>query len=118
MSTLNQRPRHSFQTDDKALLPIAEKVQSGVRLDYDDGVTLYRSGDILAVGWLANMVREKLHGDTAYFNVNRHINPTNVCVASCRLCAFGRKKGDAGTYTMALERGVGDGCDRVHGGRD
>src|SRR5487761_769143 len=103
LPTLNQRPRHSFQTDDKALLPIAEKVQAGVRLDYDDGVTLYRSGDILAVGWLANMVREKLHGDTTYFNVNRHINPTNVCVAACRLCAFGRKKDSAGSYTMALE---------------
>ena len=95
--------RHSFQTSDHALLPIAEKVQAGERLNFDDGVALYRSGDILAVGWLANSVREKLHGDTAYFNVNRHINPTNVCVASCRLCAFGKKKGDAGTYTMALE---------------
>jgi len=97
------KPRHSFQTDDAALLPIAEKVQSGERLNFDDGVALYRSGDILAVGWLANLVRERLHGDIAYFNVNRHINPTNVCVASCRLCAFGRKKGEAGTYTMALE---------------
>jgi aminodeoxyfutalosine synthase len=66
-------------------------------------VALYRSGDILAVGWLANLVRERMHGDIAYFNVNRHINPTNVCVASCRLCAFGRKKGEADTYTMALE---------------
>ena len=97
------KPRHSFQTDDAALLPIAEKVQQGQRLSFDDGVALYRSGDILAVGWLANLVRERLHGDLAYFNVNRHINPTNVCVASCRLCAFGRKKGEAGTYTMALE---------------
>jgi aminodeoxyfutalosine synthase len=97
------KPRHSFQTDDPALLPIAEKVQAGQRLNFDDGVALYRSGDILAVGWLANLVRERLHGDTTYFNVNRHINPTNVCVASCRLCAFGRKKGEAGTYTMALE---------------
>ncbi len=97
------RPRHSFQTDDPELLPIADKVQAGQRLNFDDGVALYRSGDILAVGWLANFVRERLHGDTAYFNVNRHINPTNVCVASCRLCAFGRKKGEAGTYTMALE---------------
>jgi len=97
------KPRHSFQTDDSALLPIAEKVQAGQRLNFDDGVALYRSGDILAVGWLANLVRERLHGDTTYFNVNRHINPTNVCVASCRLCAFGRKKGEAGTYTMALE---------------
>lgn len=99
----SQRPRHSFQTDDPALLPIVAKVQAGERLGFDDGLALYRSGDILAVGWLANTVRERLHGDIAYFNVNRHINPTNVCVASCRLCAFGKKKGDAGTYTMALE---------------
>jgi aminodeoxyfutalosine synthase len=97
------RPHHSFQTDDPALWPIAEKVQAGERLNFDDGVALYRSGDVLAVGWLANLVRERLHGDIAYFNVNRHINPTNICVASCRLCAFGRKKGEAGTYTMALE---------------
>jgi len=48
-------------------------------------------------------VREKMHGDIAYFNVNRHINPTNVCVAACRLCAFGRKKDAPGAYTMALE---------------
>ena len=102
-SVIAPRSRHSFQTDDAALLPIAEKVQSGERLNFEDGVALYRSGDILAVGWLANWVRERMHGDTAYFNVNRHINPTNVCVASCRLCAFGKKKGDAGTYTMALE---------------
>jgi aminodeoxyfutalosine synthase len=95
--------RHPFQTDDISLLPIAAKVAQGERLSFEDGVTLYRSGDILAVGWLANLVRERLHGNIAYFNVNRHINPTNVCVASCRLCAFGRKKGDAGTYTMALE---------------
>ncbi len=102
-SAMLAKPRHSFQTDDPALEPIAAKVQAGERLNFDDGVALYRSGDILAVGWLANLVRERLHGDIAYFNVNRHINPTNVCVASCRLCAFGRKKGEAGTYTMALE---------------
>ena len=98
-----QRARHGFQTEDARLEPIAKKVVAGERLSFDDGVTLYRSGDILAVGWLANLVRERLHGDVTYFNVNRHINPTNVCVASCRLCAFGKKKGEAGTYTMALE---------------
>ncbi len=97
------QPRSAFQTDDANLRPIAAKVQAGERLSFEDGVALYRSGDILAVGWLANLVRERMHGNTAYFNVNRHINPTNVCVASCRLCAFGRKKGEAGTYTMALE---------------
>jgi aminodeoxyfutalosine synthase len=97
------RPRHEFQTDDASLQPIAAKVLAGERLSAEDGHTLYRSGDILAVGWLANLVRERMHGNLTYFNVNRHINPTNVCVASCRLCAFGKKKGDAGTYTMALE---------------
>jgi aminodeoxyfutalosine synthase len=95
--------RHIFQTDDARLRPIAEKVLANERLDFNDGVALYRSGDILAVGWLANHVRERLHGNIAYFNVNRHINPTNVCVAACRLCAFGRRKDGEGAYTMALE---------------
>jgi aminodeoxyfutalosine synthase len=95
--------RHSFQTDDARLRPVADKVMAGERLDLNDGVALYRSGDVLAVGWLANYVRERLHGNVAYFNVNRHINPTNVCVAACRLCAFGRRKGAEGSYTMALE---------------
>src|SRR5471032_883958 len=101
----NSCSRHGFQTNDATLRPIAAKVEASERLSFDDGVALYRSGDILAVGWMANAVRERMHGDIAYFNVNRHINPTNVCVASCRLCAFGRKKGEAGTYTMALEIG-------------
>jgi aminodeoxyfutalosine synthase len=105
MSLSEFRPqRHSFQTDDPRLLPIADKVMAEERLNFDDGVDLYRSGDILAVGWLANLVRERMHGNVAYFNVNRHINPTNVCVAACRLCAFGRKKDTAGAYTMALEQ--------------
>src|SRR5450755_3459079 len=99
----NSGARHGFQTDDATLPPIAAKVEANERLSFDDGVALYRSGDILAIGWMANSVRERMHGDIAYFNVNRHINPTNVCMASCRLCAFGRKKGEAGTYTMALE---------------
>lgn len=95
--------RHGFQTDDQRLLPIADKVFAREPLSFDDAVILYRSADILAVGWLANHVRERMHGNVAYFNVNRHINPTNVCVAACRLCAFGRKKDAPGAYTMALE---------------
>jgi aminodeoxyfutalosine synthase len=95
--------RHGFQTDDPRLLPIAEKVFARERLNLRDAIMLYRSADILAVGWLANHVRERMHGNVAYFNVNRHINPTNVCVAACRLCAFGRKKDAPGAYTMALD---------------
>ena len=92
-----------FQTDDPRLHPVHEKVLACERLSAEHALTLYRSSDILAVGWLANHVRERMHGNNTYFNVNRHINPTNVCVAACRLCAFGRKKDAPGAYTMALE---------------
>jgi len=104
MTTTATTNRHPFRANDSRLEPIAERVLRGERLSFDDGVTLYQSADLLAVGWLANWVREQMHGNVAYFNVNRHINPTNVCVAACRLCAFGRKKGTEGSYTMALEQ--------------
>jgi aminodeoxyfutalosine synthase len=94
----------SPQFDDPRLLPIRDKVLNGQRLSFEEGVTLYRSPDVLGVGWLANHVRERLHGDTTYFNVNRHINPTDVCVASCRLCAFGKQKRDPKAYTMTHEQ--------------
>jgi aminodeoxyfutalosine synthase len=93
----------NLRLEDANLQPIADKVFAGERLDLDDGVMLYNSSDLLAIGLLAHHVREKLHGKRTYFNVNRHINPTNVCVASCKLCAFGRKPDAPGSYTMALE---------------
>jgi aminodeoxyfutalosine synthase len=93
----------NLRFDDPALQPITEKVFAGQRLSFEDGVALYNSHDLLALGYLANYIREKLHHKRTYFNVNRHINPTNVCVASCRLCAFGRKPDAPGAYTLALE---------------
>jgi aminodeoxyfutalosine synthase len=93
-----------IEIEDSRLRPIWEKVSAGARLSYEDGVTMFRSSDILALGSMANTVRERLHGDTTYFNVNRHINPTDVCVASCRLCAFGKKAKDPRAYTMSLEQ--------------
>ena len=106
---------------DSLLRPIAAKVLSGERLNNDDGIALYRSRDLLAVGWLANHVREKRHGNITYYNVNRHINPTNVCVAHCRLCAFGRDPSAPGAYTFALEeiyqraeQGVREGATEFH----
>lgn len=89
--------------DDPQLRPIFEKVEAAERLSYEDGLTLFRSPDLLAVGHMANLVRERLHGNVTYFNVNRHINPTDVCVASCKLCAFGKKAKDPSAYTMSLE---------------
>jgi len=73
---------------DRRLVPVADKVLAEQRLDRDDGLIVATTGDLLGVGRLANMVRERLHGDSTYYNINRHLNPTNVCVASCALCAF------------------------------
>ncbi len=89
--------------EDAGLLPALAKIQAGERLGYDDGLSLYRSADLLSIGYMANLVRERLHGNVTYFNVNRHINPTDVCVASCKLCAFGKRAKDPTAYTMSLE---------------
>ncbi len=75
---------------DPELTPIREKVLRGERLTREDGLALYRTRDIFAVGELANLVRERLHGRRAYYNVNRHINYTNYCVLRCKFCAFYR----------------------------
>ncbi|MGH9629754.1 MAG: radical SAM protein, partial [Bryobacteraceae bacterium] len=90
--------------DDPRLRPILSKLERGERLSFEDGVAMYRSPDVLTIGYMANLVRERLHGDTTFFNVNRHINPTDVCVASCRLCAFGKKARDPKAYTMSLDQ--------------
>src|SRR5260370_28843841 len=89
--------------EDTRLQPILEKVRAHVRLDDEDGLALYRTSDLLGVGYMANLVRERKHGDVTYFNVNRHINPTDVCVASCKLCAFGKKAKDPKAYTWSLD---------------
>jgi aminodeoxyfutalosine synthase len=102
-SLMTGSPVLNLRLEDANLQPVADKVLAGERLDFADGVALYNSNDLLAIGFLAHHVREKLHGKRTYFNVNRHINPTNVCVASCKLCAFGRKPDAPGAYTMALE---------------
>ncbi len=90
--------------DDVRLRGVLEKVEKNHRLDSADGLALYRTPDLLALGYMANLVRERLHGNVTYFNVNRHINPTDVCVASCRLCAFGKRAKDPKAYTMSLEQ--------------
>src|SRR4051812_49987535 len=89
---------------DPALFPIAEKVMDGERLSAAEGVTLYRSRDLHAIGRLANVVRERLHGDVTYYNRNRHINYTNVCALSCKFCSFYRKRGEDGAYEMPLDQ--------------
>src|SRR5205823_7412130 len=86
------------------LADISEKLESGRRLEMEDGVRLFETADLLAVGWLANREREKRHGARTYYNYNIRLEATNVCVASCLFCSFARlKPGDTGAYTMTLE---------------
>ncbi len=92
-----------FEFEDKDLVPIESKVWAGERLSFADGVTLWNSFDLLGVGRLANIVRERLHGDKAYFIHNRHINPSNICVHGCQFCAFGVKEGDPTAYAKSLD---------------
>lgn len=83
---------------DAALYQIDRKVRAGERLSEADGRALLASDDVNAIGGLADLVRRRLHGEVAYYNVNRHFNYSNVCALSCRFCDFYRKRGDDGAY--------------------
>ena len=83
---------------------IAQKVRAGERLDESDALALFLEPDLLAVGALANTVRERMHGDRTYFNRNMRIEVTNVCVASCLFCSFAKlEEGSPGAHTMKIE---------------
>src|SRR5215212_252910 len=85
---------------------IEDKVAAGERLGYDDGVALYESDDLAWLGGLAHSVRTRKNGDRVVFNVNRHLNLTNVCTASCAYCSFQRKPGQKDAYTIRVEEAV------------
>jgi aminodeoxyfutalosine synthase len=82
------------------LSAIRGKVESGERLSFDDGLALEESNDLFALGSMANLVRERYNGNFAYYNVNTHINPTNVCVYTCDFCAFRADLGEDRAYVM------------------
>ena len=79
---------------------IREKVEAGQRLSFEDGLALEASNDLFALGAMANLVRERYNGNFGYYNVNTHINPTNVCVYTCDFCAFRADLGEARAYVM------------------
>lgn len=101
---------------------IQRKVEAGERLSFDDGMLLYSPEVHLNdVGELANLVRERKNGNFAYYNINTHLNPTNVCVYRCTFCAFRSDLRDPRGYVMSdeqiLERGreaVESGCTEMH----
>ncbi|WP_165073719.1 aminofutalosine synthase MqnE [Paludisphaera rhizosphaerae] len=85
---------------DANLRTIRDKVEAGERLSFEDGLTLEASRDVLEIGSLANLVRERKNGNLAFYNVNTHINPTNVCVYTCDFCAFRADLDEPKAYVM------------------
>ncbi len=77
-------------TTDIDLKSIAQKVKDNKRITDKEGITLFEKGELPFVGALANFIRERLHGNTTYFNRNFHIEPTNVCVFSCKFCSYSK----------------------------
>ena len=97
-------PSAPIQLRDRALEPILAKVLEGRRLLLEDGEVLYNTHDIHSVCRMADLVRRRMHGTTAYYNVNRHINYSNICALSCSFCAFHRKKDQDGAYEMSVDQ--------------
>lgn len=87
------------------LEPIAEKVLAGERLSADEALHCLTTPHVLHLGRLAGEVRRRLHGNVTYFNINRHLNPTNICVYTynCKFCSFAALPGEAHAWQMTLE---------------
>ena len=91
---------------DPELQTCAEKVLAGERLSGEDGLRLINSDNLIFLGSLARLVKEKKTHDYAFFNVNKHLNLTNVCVSRCKFCAFSRDLDDHDAYTMTVDQAV------------
>lgn len=88
--------------------PVRDRVMSGTRLTEEEALRLYQARDLAALGSLANHAREARHGDLTFYNRNMHLNPTNVCVATCKFCSFARPDDRHASqgYTMTLDQAV------------
>lgn len=102
---------------DRQLFPLWEKVAAGQRLTREDGLLLFETDDLLGVGQMADWAKRRRVGDWVFFVINRYINPTNLCVLSCKFCDFARKKGEAGAFEHTIEDILGmikDGVREAH----
>lgn len=86
-----------------SLASIRDKVEAGARLSDEDALALFRTRDIHSVGEMADFANRRKNGDRVYFIVNRHINPTNICVNRCKFCAFSRSKDEPQAYAMTMD---------------
>ena len=106
-----------LRTVQPSLKSIRDKIEAGERLSADDGVLLFRPEVHLnELGELANIVRERKNGNAAYYNINTHLNPTNVCVYRCIFCAFRSDLRDPKGYIMSDEQILARGREAVDSG--
>lgn len=87
---------------DERLEPLKAKVERGERLSLDEGMLLFETPDVWTVCAMADLVRRRLHGNVGYYNINKHLNYSNVCALSCKFCEFYRKDGDTDAYTRDM----------------
>lgn len=106
---------------DSGIADLAEKVFASERLTFDDGVRLFQTDDLQCIGALADFDRRRRHGDRVYFNINQHINYTNICNKLCKFCAFQRLPNQEGAYCMSpaeaaveIEKRLSDPVTEVH----
>src|SRR5438094_5573859 len=106
---------------DRRLADVRDKVLAGTRLTFDDGLYLDAHADLFTLGELANTVRERKNGTVTYYNVNTHLNPTNVCVYRCAFCSFRADLKSPKGYVMTDEQILGrakeateKGCTELH----
>jgi len=88
------------------LADIEDRLLAGERLSVDDGLALYNCPDPHVLASLAMQVRAKLHGDRVHYVVNRHINPSNICVNHCRFCAYRKDEGQPGAYALTVDEAM------------
>lgn len=82
---------------------IREKIISGTRLNEEDAIFLYHSPRLFEIGQLADIVNYRKNQNIVFYNINSHLNPTNICVMTCKFCSFSRKPGDEGAYAYSLD---------------
>ncbi len=104
----------SIHFRDRQLIPIWEKILQGTRLSFADGVTMFRTPDLISLGKMAHVVQRRQSGDAVYFVLNQKIEPTNVCVLSCKFCDFATKQGRSNAYEMTIDEILGKLTPEIH----
>ncbi len=95
---------------------IRKKVETNTRLNEADALWLFENADLVELGYLANSVNLQKNGKAVFYNINRHINPTNICALSCKFCAYSKKIGDEGAYAYDIDDMIKKGAEAVSQG--